>query len=45
MGKMTDLVYGIDMFVEIFGNIVEHSALVAAALWTRSQFSTHSSVR
>ena len=27
-----------DVFVEKFGNVIEHSALVAAALWTRRPF-------
>ena len=29
-----------DVFVEKFGNIIEHSALVSAALWTRRPFSS-----
>jgi 2-oxo-4-hydroxy-4-carboxy-5-ureidoimidazoline decarboxylase len=29
-----------DIFVEKFGNIIEHSALVSAALWTRRPFSS-----
>jgi 2-oxo-4-hydroxy-4-carboxy--5-ureidoimidazoline (OHCU) decarboxylase len=29
-----------DDFVETFGNIVEHSALLSAALWTRRPFTS-----
>jgi hypothetical protein len=29
-----------DIFVEKFGNIIEHSALVSAALWTRRPFAS-----
>jgi 2-oxo-4-hydroxy-4-carboxy--5-ureidoimidazoline (OHCU) decarboxylase len=27
-----------DLFVETFGNIMEHSSLITAALWTRRPF-------
>jgi hypothetical protein len=29
-----------DVFVETFGNVIEHSALVTAALWTKRPFSS-----
>jgi 2-oxo-4-hydroxy-4-carboxy--5-ureidoimidazoline (OHCU) decarboxylase len=29
-----------DIFVEKFGNVIEHSALVSAALWTKRPFSS-----